>query len=93
MTRIDCVAASANGLSPAEYIDGFAQKGRDCILLATDEECNDFIRLDVQSAEALARRLLQMAAGIRRNRQQSTVCQPLPIHKKRLATKDDRSRR
>ena len=68
MTRIDCETASANKLRPEEYIGCFVERDGDCILLATDEEFNDSIRLDLQSAEFLGGRLLQLAEEIRKGR-------------------------
>ena|GEM_PF-4808009 len=66
MTRIDCVVARANGIKPARYIGSFVERqGRD-VLLATDEEWNDVIRLDAGSAECFGRQRLRMAEEVRR---------------------------
>ena len=77
MTRIDCRAATGNGLSPDEYIGGFIRRrGNDSILLAMDEEENDFIRLDADSAEFLAHKLLVMVEEIRKKRRGRTQTAP-----------------
>ena len=67
MTRIDCRAATGNGLSPDEYIGGFIRRrGNDSILLEMDEEGNNMIILDPISAEFLAHKLLAMVGEIRK---------------------------
>lgn len=66
MTRIDCRIAKANGLRPEQYIGGFLERRGQDILLATDEEWNDSIRLDADSAGFLGQHLLRMAGRIRR---------------------------
>ena len=66
MTRIDCKIAAEYGLNPTEYVGQFIHRDGDYILLAMDEEENGFIRLDVDSAEFLARRLLTMVAAVRK---------------------------
>jgi len=68
MTRIDCKIAAEYGLNPTEYVGQFIHRDGDYILLAMDEEENGFIRLDVDSAEYLAHKLLEMAARIRKGR-------------------------
>jgi len=69
MTRIDCKIAAEYGLNPTEYVGQFIHRDGDYILLAMDEEANGFIRLDVDSAEFLARKLLTMVEAIRKGRQ------------------------
>ena len=69
MTRIDCKIAAEYGLKPTEYIAQFIHRDGDYILLAMEEEENGFIRLDVDSAEFLAHKLLAMAVAIRKERQ------------------------
>jgi hypothetical protein len=69
MTRIDCRTAAEYGLNPTEYVGQFIHQDGDCILLVMDEEENGFIRLDADSAEFLARKLLTMVEAIRKDRQ------------------------
>ena len=69
MTRIDCKIAAEYGLNPVEYIGQFVHRDGKYVLLAMDEEENGFIRLDVDSAEFLARKLLSMVEAIRKGRQ------------------------
>ncbi len=66
MTRIDCAAAGAGGIKPGRYIGGFVERLGKKVLLATDEEWNDLVRLDVESAVYLGRLLLKMAGDSRR---------------------------
>ena len=69
MTRIDCKIAAEYGLNPAEYIGLFIHQDGDCILLAIDEGENDYIRLDMDSAKFLARKLLSMVGAIHKDQQ------------------------
>jgi hypothetical protein len=69
MTRIDCKIAAEYGLNPPEYVGQFIRRDGEYILLAMDEEENGFIRLDVDSAEFLARKLLTMVGAIHKDRQ------------------------
>lgn len=66
MIRIDCRSARANGLGPEQYIGGFVGRRGQAILVSTDEELNDFMFLDADSAGFLANHLLRMAARIRK---------------------------
>ena len=66
MTRIDCPAASANRVRVAQYIGGFVERQGREVLIATDEEWNDHVRLDAESAAYLGKLLLEMAEEIRR---------------------------
>ena len=49
MTRINCNVAAECGFEPDEYVGQFVPRDGDRILLAMDEEENDFIRLDADS--------------------------------------------
>ena len=73
MTRIDCKIAAEYGLNPTEYVGQFIHRDGKYALLAMDEEENGFIRLDADSAEFLARRLLTMVVAIRKSRQPTTA--------------------
>ena len=66
MTRIDCKVAAESGFEPDEYLGQFVHRDSDRILLAMDEEENDFIRLDAESAQFLAHQLLAMVGEIRK---------------------------
>ena len=93
MTRIDCRAATGNGLSPDEYIGGFIRRrGNDSILLEMDEEGDDIIILDPISAEFLAHRLLAMVEEICKGRRGKTQTAP-SYGQEEAVRKDEPTRR
>ena len=86
MTRIDCKVAAECGFEPRKYVGQFIHRDGDCILLAMDEEENGFIRLDAESAQFLAHKLLAMVEEIctkRRGKTQtaSSYGQEEAVHK------------
>ena len=66
MTHIDC--RTANGLEPEQYIGEFVRHQSATILLATDEEWKDFVRLDAASARFLGTQLMRLADKVRGDR-------------------------
>ena len=65
MTRIDCVAARDKGIPPRDYIGRYVGRHGYEVFVATDEEENDYLRLDIYSAAHLARVLLKLVEEIR----------------------------
>jgi hypothetical protein len=76
MTRIDCKVAAECGFEPSEYVGQFVHRDGDRILLAMDEEENDFIRLDAESAQFLAHKRLAMVEEICKKRKGRTQTAP-----------------
>lgn len=66
MTRIDCRTAATHRLRPEQYIGTFVERRGKDIHVAADEEWNEFLLLDADSAEFLGRRLLQIVQRIRK---------------------------
>ncbi|MDM8005424.1 MAG: hypothetical protein QUV05_04635 [Phycisphaerae bacterium] len=92
MTRIDCKTAATCGLKPSAYLGQFVHRDGDRILLAMDEEENDFIRLDADSAEFLAHKLLVMVEEIRKKPRGRTQTAP-SCGQEEAVRKDEPTRR